>query len=94
MNLYVGNLAYQTTEEEIQAVFAPFGKVEAVRVATERFSGRAKGFGFVEMPDSAEADAAIKALNGKDLGGRRLTVNQARLKDPESRGGRQGPSRC
>ena len=88
MNLYVGNLAYQTTEQELEAAFAAFGKVDSVRVITDRYSGRSKGFGFVEMPNNTEAEAAIQALNGKELQGRALTVNEAR---PREGGGSRGP---
>ena len=94
MNLYVGNLAYEATKDQIQAAFTRFGQVDAVVVATERYSGRAKGFGFVEMPDSTEAEAAIRGLNGKAFQGRPLTVNRARPADSQSLVGRRGPSRC
>jgi RNA recognition motif-containing protein len=78
MNIYVGNLAYSVTEEDLLAAFNPYGKVDAVNVITDKFSGQSKGFGFVEMGNNSEADAAIKALNGSALKGRNMTVNQAR----------------
>ena len=78
MNIYVGNLAYSVTEEDLLAAFNPYGKVDAVNVITDKFSGQSKGFGFVEMGNNSEADAAIKALNGSALKGRNMTVNQAK----------------
>jgi len=80
MNMYIGNLAYNVTEEDLTATFSEFGKVESVSIIKDRFSGQSKGFGFVDMPDNSEADKAIKALNGKDLKGRDLKVNQAQQK--------------
>ena len=79
-DIYVGNLNYQTTEAELQEAFGGFGQVSEVRLNTDRYSGRSKGFAFVEMPDTGEASAAIEALNGKELQGRTLTVNEARPK--------------
>jgi RNA recognition motif-containing protein len=78
MNIYVGNLAYSVTEEDLRAAFHPYGKVDTVSVITDKFSGQSKGFGFVEMGNNSEADAAIKALNGSALKGRNMTVNQAK----------------
>jgi RNA recognition motif-containing protein len=78
MNIYVGNLAYSVTEEDLLAAFNPYGKVDTVNVITDKFSGQSKGFGFVEMGNNSEADAAIKALNGFALKGRNMTVNQAK----------------
>jgi len=75
--LYVGNLAFQTTEEELNGIFSQFGAVESVTIITDRDTGRSKGFGFVVMED-ADADKAIEQLNGSQLGGRNLTVNEAR----------------
>ena len=75
--LYVGNLAFQTTEEELNSIFSQFGAVESVTIITDRDTGRSKGFGFVVMED-ADADKAIEQLNGSQLGGRNLTVNEAR----------------
>jgi RNA recognition motif-containing protein len=78
MNLYIGNLAYDVTENDLRNAFSEFGEVSSVKIITDKFSGRPKGFGFVEMPDNSEADQAIKALNGKVLNGRSIKVNQAR----------------
>jgi cold-inducible RNA-binding protein len=76
--IYVGNLSFQTTESDITQAFSGFGAVESVSIITDRDTGRSKGFGFVEMADQADADKAINALNGTELGGRNLTVNEAR----------------
>lgn len=78
MEIYVGNLSYDATEEDIKKAFAEFGNVEAVKIITDRYSGRSKGFGFVTMPDEAEGKAAIDGLNGKNMMGRDLKVNEAR----------------
>ena len=78
MNLYVGNLAYDVTEDELRALFTEFGEVESVNIIKDRFSGQSKGFGFVEMPNNSEADKAIKALNVREVKGRTLKVNQAK----------------
>ena len=78
MNLYVGNLPWTCSEEEIEALFAQYGDVKTVRIITDRDSGRSKGFGFVEMTDSNGATAAIEALDGNDFSGRDLRVNQAK----------------
>ncbi len=86
--VYVGNLSYGTTDSDLQKMFEEFGTVESAQVITDRESGRSKGFGFVEMGSQQEAEAAIKALNGKDMDGRALTVNEA--KPREDRGGRSG----
>ena len=78
MNLYVGNIAWTTTEEELENLFSQFGKVSAVRIITEGHSGRSKGFGFVEMESKENGESAIESLDGKDYGGRDLRVNQAK----------------
>jgi cold-inducible RNA-binding protein len=95
MNIYVANLAYTTTEEELSQLFEPYGIVASVRIITERDTGRSRGFGFVEMPDATEAQAAIDGLNGTALGGRTLTVTEARPREEQRpRGdadGRQRP---
>ncbi len=78
MNIYVGNMAYSVTEDDLREAFAAFGTVTSANLIMDKFSGRSKGFGFVEMADNAEADAAIKGLNGSPLQGRNLTVNQAK----------------
>ena len=87
MNMYIGNLAYDVTEDDLRNAFSEFGEVSSVKIITDKFSGRPKGFGFVEMPDNSEADQAIKALNGKGLNGRSIKVNQAepRGKRPQRR---------
>ena len=89
MNIYVGNLSYEVTVEDLHKAFEAFGQVESVNIIKDKFSGRSKGFGFVEMPDKANAQSAINELNGKELKGRTLNVNEARPRS-ESRGGRGG----
>lgn len=76
--IYVGNLSYQTTQEDLQKLFEEFGSVVSATIITDKFSGRSKGFGFVEMSTDEEADAAIEKLNGQEVEGRKLTVNEAR----------------
>ncbi len=78
MNIYVGNLPYSTTGDDLRELFATYGEVASASVIMDKFSGRSKGFGFVEMPSQAEAEAAIKALNESDLSGRNIRVNEAR----------------
>ena len=92
MNIYVGNLAYSVTEDELRQAFEQFGSVSRVNVITDKFSGQSKGFGFVEMDDNSEADAAIKALNDTALSGRNIKVNQARPREqrPQRGGGGGG----
>ncbi len=87
MNIYVGNLSYSTTDDGLRKAFEAFGSVDSARVIMDRESGRSKGFGFVEMSDKAQADAAIAGLNGKDLDGRTVTVNESRPKAPGNGGG-------
>jgi len=82
MNIYVGNLPYSTTPDDLREVFAAFGEVAAARIVNDRETGRAKGFGFVEMPNDEEAKKAIEALNGNDIGGRKAVVNEARPREP------------
>ncbi len=77
MNIYVGNLPFNLKEEELKAMFEAFGQVESAKIIMDRFSGRSKGFGFVEMPSNSEADQAIKALNGKFIEGKNIKVNPA-----------------
>ncbi len=86
MKIYVGNLSYDVTEEELRQEFIAFGEVESVNIITDKYSGRPKGFGFVEMPSVSEGQAAITALNGKTLKDRTLNVNAARPR-PDNRGG-------
>jgi len=79
-SLFVGNLSFQATESELTALFQPFGQVGRIHIVTDRETGRARGFAFVEMPNDAEAAQAIAALDGKEMGGRNLKVNEARPK--------------
>lgn len=88
MNIYIGNLSYNTTEDGLRQAFEEFGEVARVNIITDRESGRPRGFAFVEMPSDDEANAAITGLNGKEIDGRTLTVNQARQR--ENRGGGGG----
>ena len=90
-NLYVGNLPHSTTETELRALFQPHGGVEKITLVTDRDTGRSRGFAFVEMADAAEAEKAITALNGSELGGRPLTINEAKPKTqrPPTGGGRR-----
>ena len=90
MNIYVGNLAYAVTEDDLRTAFGEFGEVTSVNVITDKFSGQSKGFGFVEMGENSEADAAIKALNDTALGGRNLRVNQAKPREDRPQGGGGG----
>lgn len=78
MNIYVGNLAYQTTEDELRSAFESFGEVSSVNIITDKYTGKAKGFAFVEMSDQGEASAAIEGLNNQELNGRTMNVNEAR----------------
>jgi len=78
MNIYVGNLNYSVTDEELKGLFQEYGTVESARVIFDRMTNRSKGFGFVDMPDDGEANAAISALNGTEFNGRSMRVNQAR----------------
>ena len=89
-NLYVGNLSFSTTENDLREMFAPYGKVERASLVNDRDTGRSRGFGFVEMTNDDEAAAAISALNGKDSDGRPLTVNEARPKAERTGGGFRG----
>ncbi len=86
MKIYVGNFSYDVTEEELRAVFEPFGQVESARIIKDKFSGESKGFGFVEMPDKTAAQAAMQGIT--EIKGRRVTVNEARPQQSHS-----GPSR-
>ncbi len=77
MNIYVGNLPFNITEDDVKTLFGEFGTIESVKLISDRFSGQKKGFGFVEMPSNSEADQAIKALNGRLINGKNIKVNQA-----------------
>lgn len=81
MNIYVGNLSYSLSESELRDAFADFGEVSSVKVLMDRETGRSRGFGFVEMPNQSEGEAAVTQLNGKEVGGRALRVNEARPKE-------------
>jgi RNA recognition motif-containing protein len=87
MNIYVGNLSYEVTEEDLKKAFESFGEVDTVKVIKDNYTGRSKGFGFVEMSAKAEAQSAIEGLNGKDLKGRSLNVSEARPRSEGRRGG-------
>ena len=94
MNIYVGNLSYEVTEEELKEAFEAFGNVETVKIIKDNYTGRSKGFGFVEMPSNDEARSAIKELNDTELKGRTVKVGEARPRSEGRRdGGRQGGGR-
>jgi RNA recognition motif-containing protein len=93
MNIYVGNLSHEVTEEDLRQTFEGFGQVESVNIIKDRYSGESRGFGFVEMPAKAEAQSAINDLNGKDLKGRALNVSEARPRAQDRRGGGRRGSR-
>lgn len=85
MNIYVGNLSYGMSEDELRDAFGAFGSVSSVKILMDRETGRSRGFGFVEMPNQSEAETAIAQLNGKDLGGRALRINEARPREQQRR---------
>lgn len=87
MNIYVGNLSYEVTEEELQDIFKAFGEVTSVKIIKDKYSGQSKGFGFVEMPNKEDGESAINSLKNEDLKGRKLNVNEAR---PRTNGGGRG----
>jgi len=87
MNIYVGNLSYEVTEEDLKDAFNAFGQVDTVKVIKDEYSGRSKGFGFVEMSDNASAQSAIDGLDGKELKGRAIKVNMARARTEGTRSG-------
>jgi len=94
MNIYVGNLSYEVNEEDLQKAFSEFGEVVSVKIIKDQYNGRSKGFGFIEMPDKTEANAAIEGLDSKEFKGRSIKVNQAKPRSDRSRGrGRQGGGR-
>jgi len=88
MKIYVGNLSYEVTEEDLREAFEAFGHVESAKVINDMYTNRSRGFGFVEMTDEAEAHSAIDGMNGKDMKGRSLKVNEARSRSGGFRGGR------
>ncbi len=88
MNIYVGNLPYSLTEDELREMFSPYGVVTSASIVKDKFSGQSKGFGFVEMSTQAEGEEAVKQLDGKSINGRALKVNQARARAERPRGPR------
>jgi RNA recognition motif-containing protein len=92
MNIYVGNLSFDTTERDLETAFAGYGAVTSARLATDRDTGRNRGFGFVEMASQSEAQAAIAGLNGKEIQGRTLTVNEAKPREGGARSAGNRPS--
>jgi RNA recognition motif-containing protein len=89
-NIYVGNLSFRTGEEELEAAFSSFGTVDKVTILKDKETGRSRGFGFVEMSNKEEADRAIMSMNGRELGGRALQVNEARPRESGGGGGGRG----
>jgi RNA recognition motif-containing protein len=93
MNLYVGNLSFSTTDDQLRGMFEQYGNVVSAKVITDKYSGRSRGFGFVEMSTSSEGEAAISGLNGKSLDGREISVSEAKPKKPFGQGGGGGGGR-
>jgi RNA recognition motif-containing protein len=89
MNLYVGNLSYRITEDQLRDAFGEFGQVTSCTIVKDKVTGQSKGFGFLEMPERSEAEAAITQLNGRDLMGRKINVNEARPRENRPAGGGQ-----
>jgi RNA recognition motif-containing protein len=90
MNIYVGNISWDVTENDLKDAFAAYGEVQSASIIKDKFSGKSRGFGFVEMPNKEEADKAVSGMNGKDLKGRSLTVNEAKPRTDRPRGGGGG----
>lgn len=90
MNIYIGNLSYETTEDELRQAFESFGEVTNVNILTDKYSGKPRGFAFVEMADNSQAEAAIGGLNGTELKGRTINVSEARPRTTDGGGGRGG----
>ncbi len=90
MNIYVGNISWDLTEEDLKEAFEAHGQVTTAKIVTDKYTGKSRGFGFVEMPEKAEAEAAISGLNGKDLKGREIVVNEARPRPEGFKGGSRG----
>lgn len=86
MNIYVGNIPWDLTDEELKSAFEAHGQVSSAKIITDKYTGRSRGFGFVEMPEKSEAEAAISSLNGKDLKGREIVVNEARPQKEGAKG--------
>ncbi len=93
MNIYIGNLSHEVTEDDLREAFENYGKVASAKVITDKFSGLSRGFGFVEMPNNSEADAAMKGLNGKELKGSIVKLSEARPRSEKRRGRRGGGGR-
>lgn len=93
MNIYVGNLPQTATEDDLREAFEEFGQVSSVKIITDKYTGESRGFGFIEMPNFAEANSAIAKLDGKDLKGRNIKVNKARPRRDNNRRGRGGSNR-
>jgi RNA recognition motif-containing protein len=89
MNIYIGNVSWDLTEEELKEAFEAYGQITTVNIIKDKYTGRSRGFAFVEMPDKASAEAAIKGLNGKELKGREIVVNEARSRKEGPRGGKK-----
>jgi len=92
MNIYVGNLPYSIVEEDLKEIFEEYGEVASVKIISDKFTGRSKGFGFVEMEDNQEANKAIEELNNAELSGRNIKVNESRPRSNDSRGGNRRAS--
>jgi len=90
MNIYVGNLSYDATDETIKQAFESFGQVISARIVKDKYTGQSRGFGFVEMPVQSQAQTAVKSLNGKELLGKQMSVNEARSRTDRGRSGGQG----
>ena len=90
MNIYVGNLSYNTTEDELRTLFTKFGNVDSAKLIMDKYSGQSKGFGFVEISDNSGGQQAIDGLNGREINGRSLTVNDAKPREERPRGGGRG----
>ena len=90
MNIYVGNLSFDVAEENLRQVFEPFGQVSSITIIKDKYSGQSRGFGFVEMPNQTEAQAAIENLNGKEVLGRQMNINEARPRNDRGKSGGRG----
>jgi RNA recognition motif-containing protein len=90
MNIYVGNISFDATDETIRQAFESFGEVASARIIKDKYTGQSRGFGFVEMPGQVQAQAAIRGLNGKELIGKQISVNEARPRNDQGRSGGQG----
>jgi len=93
MNMYIGNLSHEVTDEDLREAFAHYGEVSSAKVIKDNYSGLSRGFGFVEMPNNSEADSAMKALNGEEIKGNKIKISEARPKSDRRRGGRRNGGR-